>query len=346
MLSLEYKLLFFVMILVFLFGIFSDFMGEFRSDRRIASFLIFTSIFTFIFANINQLDIKLFKISIVLASVFYAFLTLHSWVEIGSSMNISSGKSALGSQRYGFILIFAFWILIYSPNDISKYSLVRLFLLFLVVLSIFLTFSRTTYFSLIGTGIIALIEHLISKKNSLFYSLKFYSFILCLFLISFLIYKIPIINSFIHSRIFDEIFVYNTILSNIETTNDSAGHRLYVWKHTLINLSQHPLIGSSFLGCWSIENLSFAGSYHSQYVDNLSRLGIVGFLFFYLLIFKVMIHLFNHHKSLFYGALSCLGYGLFHETFKLSHGSFCFAFLIGIHISSFNKRSMSFCHSS
>lgn len=330
-LSWEYKLLSIVIMIVFLFGILLDYLGEFKADRRLASFLIFTSIFTFIFVNINKTDVKLFKFSIVIASSLYSIITIYSWVKIGSSLDISSAKSFLGSQRYGFVLIFALWILIYSPKDISQSSIVRILLLLLVFLAIFLTFSRTTYFSLIGVSIFILIEHLISMRNSLLLSLKFYISLVVLSLILYFIYKIPIFNHFIYTRIIDEIFIANTLLSNVETTNDSAGHRLYVWKYTLSNLLQYPLIGSAFLGSWSIENLSFAGSFHSQYIDNLSRLGIIGFILFYILIFKLLFHLFYHHKSLFYGLLSCLFYGFFHETFKESHGAFILAFLIGMH---------------
>ena len=111
--------------------------------------------------------------------------------------------------------------------------------------------------------------------------------------------------------------------------NSSEGFRVYLLGKILDYVSLTPLIGSGFLGCWIIFN-DMVCSAHNQYADVFFRVGFIGFFFYILILFKVFKYLKEQHLDLFYGFLSILIYGFFHETFKLSHGAFILAFMIGM----------------
>ena len=73
------------------------------------------------------------------------------------------------------------------------------------------------------------------------------------------------------------------------------------------------------------------GSAHNQMLDLLFRTGIIGFILYLYLLYSALRFLYlNNEKALFFGVVGILFIGLFHETFKLSHGAFIFAFLIGM----------------
>ena len=79
-------------------------------------------------------------------------------------------------------------------------------------------------------------------------------------------------------------------------------------------------------------------SAHNQYADVLFRTGFIGFYIYLYILYKIYIYLKDNHRDLFYGFVSILLYGLFHETFKMSQGAFILAFMIGMMMTS--KRSL------
>lgn len=122
--------------------------------------------------------------------------------------------------------------------------------------------------------------------------------------------------------------VFDTYVYNI--LESSEGFRIFMISKVFDYLSASPLFGSGYLGVWSMfEDLQ--GSAHNQFLDVLFRTGIIGFTLFMYLLFKIMSFLFKQkEKGLFYGVIGVLCIGFFHETFKLSHGAFIFAFLVGM----------------
>ena len=71
-------------------------------------------------------------------------------------------------------------------------------------------------------------------------------------------------------------------------------------------------------------------SAHSQYSDVLFRTGLFGFTIYLYLLFRIFKYLSFSNRDLFFGYLSILIYGVFHETFKLSHGAFVLSFLLAM----------------
>jgi hypothetical protein len=123
-----------------------------------------------------------------------------------------------------------------------------------------------------------------------------------------------------------EITPFQKRLSNKGT---SIGYRAFMHKKVYEEILKKPLTGSAFLGVWSMFE-SKKGSAHSQYLDVLFRVGILGFIIYMIFLFKVTLALLKIDIGLFLGLIAIIFVGLVHETFKLSQGGFMYSFLFGI----------------
>ena len=117
-----------------------------------------------------------------------------------------------------------------------------------------------------------------------------------------------------------------TPVFNFTNPEASEGYRIWLW-NKIVEYSVHHPVGAGFGGVWMILP-GEVGSAHSQYADILFRTGFPGLLTYVLLLWFVANGLFRSHRGLFYGLLSILVVGLFHETFKESHGSFMLAVMM------------------
>ena len=126
--------------------------------------------------------------------------------------------------------------------------------------------------------------------------------------------------------------MYDEIIS--QDPNSSLGFRSFITEKIINFAISNPLTGSGFLGCWIMFENKVCSA-HSQYLDVLFRVGIIGFFTYMYLLLVILKFLKNNHRDLFFGFISVLIYGFFHETFKLSHGGFIFSFLI---VLAFNKK--------
>ena len=61
----------------------------------------------------------------------------------------------------------------------------------------------------------------------------------------------------------------------------------------------------------------------------LYRVGIIGFILYFIIIIRMLKFYLKNDLSLFLGLLSMIIIGVFHETFKLPHGNVVAAFLLG-----------------
>jgi len=126
-----------------------------------------------------------------------------------------------------------------------------------------------------------------------------------------------------------EVSNENAVLSRMKDKGTSVGYRVFMHKKVLEYVMKHPFLGSSFLGVWVLSE-DKVGSAHSQYLDVLFRIGLIAFLVYIFFIIKVAFFLFKTDLGLFFGFMGFLFFGLFHETIKLSQGSFVFAFLFSM----------------
>ena len=109
----------------------------------------------------------------------------------------------------------------------------------------------------------------------------------------------------------------------------SEGTRISEWQHIIEQTIRRPFIGSGFMGVWETK-LDLNGSAHSQFFDVLYRTGFVGFTIYIFVLAGVGFALNRIDMVLFFVLIPCALFGLFHESFKESHGAFILAILLWV----------------
>lgn len=294
--------------------------------RRALSFLIFISIFCFIFYRFDDDTISGLKIAIVLLTVCMILDALWTFYELGGS-RLGLSVKKVGSQRYGFIFLISLFIAIMW--DVKKFHL-RAFKSALVAfcgLGCLFSFSRS---SVVGLLVCAMV-YIILESRSLFKPKTLLMFgILSTAAVVAVSYWLPSAFDFYAATLFSLVEADGqTAVFNLNNPQASEGYRLWlwslIWEYSWIN----PF-GSGFAGVWTILDEGGSGSAHSQFFDVLFRSGLPGLVTFGLLIWVVGNALFSVHRDLFYGFLGMVVIGIFHETFKESHGAFLLAVFMSI----------------
>lgn len=302
--------------------------------RRVMSFLIFISIFSYVFIKFDEELINNFKLSIIVYSFIYSVNSIYQYVELGSSSIGFDAKNLIGTNRIGFVLVLGFWItLLYS--NIKIY--VKYFLLFLIFIGILLTFSRSSIITLLFTSLLYLILSFQYVIRNLTFTLiiKLILFTSSIYLLYLLVSQIfPTLIYFFDERLFTYFKSGGFDRLQLDDQSGSEGYRVYLIERVFDYILSSPFYGSGFLGIW-ILGPEF-GSFHNQYTDILFRIGIIGFISFSYLLYQILIFFLKFDLALFIGFSGILFYGFFNETFKESQGAFIFAFFIGVY--SFGKR--------
>ena len=325
---INYSLIFYFFILIFSLIDSQIYQSDNNNLRRIISFIFFISIFLFAFIKVEKKDIEILKISIVLFSLILIINKIIIILSLENSIfnwQAYNWKHHIGSQRLGFIYIFSFWIVFIDRKKFKKLlnymnikdnkNFIRNFTLLLIIAGIYFTISRSTYIAfLITIFVFIYLNYNYYAKLLLLIGAVCLSFILFFYFIN---HGSDIINYFIKLN---------------SEPNSSLGYRIYIWDKIIISVIKNPLIGSGYLGVSVMEGGS--GSAHSQYFDVLYRVGIIGFIIYIITILKVFKFYSKKNLSIFLGFMSFLIIGFFHETIKLSHGSFVVGFLIGYMVTS------------
>jgi len=330
---LEVVLLLIIFSFIYVVGIPNDIfnLSNMESFRRFASYAIFIAPFTLAFIKFNSLDLRLFKLAVISACIYYCLLNLYDliyWMYVvGADMVDLKGK--IGSQRYGFVLLLGFFIVLFG-GDIFKPTLkckvFQFIVLFVILSGIFLTFSKTAIVSLVVSLLIYLALNF--KIFSVFekFTIKhiiYTSFFLLLIYIGINMFIVIYLDAFLHALSFDA--------NNHET---SLGFRVYMFDLVMQFLAEHPIFGSNYQGIYALYDQLSGGSTHNQFLDVLLRVGLIGFIVWMYIVYKILLTL-KADKALFFGFLSILIYGFMHETFKLAWGGFIFGMLLSFSYSSF-----------
>ncbi len=312
-------------------------------DRRFMSFVIFMTLFSYAVIDIDKDKIKAFKIAVVLIVLCFAVQKIGKFFIYTLIEDVANLKFYVGSSRYGFVYILAFWIvMMYKPP--SKLIQILKFSVILIILGgIFITYSRSTIVALLSTFGLYYFSNIFLIKKKLFFKLAFIIFIPFIFIVIVnLLEKFFPNTSFYFSRTLFTFFSLDGFFSLIErfsNLDSSEGFRINLWGKILHYVSLSPLIGSGFLGCWIMFSDMVCSS-HNQYLDVLFRVGFIGFYLYLLILFQVFKYLKNHHRDLLYGFIGILIYGVFHETFKLSQGAFILTFLFGMMITAHRNKNL------
>lgn len=320
--------------LVFILSLMTQMELSHLFSRRIISFIIYMSAFSFIFISINKDQIIAFKISIVLYSLIFIVPSFYLFFSSGeiSFGEFSNPKEDFGSQRYGFVYIMAFWLTyFFSPKKSFLIVIVKYLVLGLLLTGILMTFSRSSVVSLIASIVTYIIFEVFFSKVSI--NLRIKKLFIFTIALSFLFFAIiefaPLLITFF-DRTFFSLFIEQGFDGfELANENSSIGYRLFMLNKILDFVAVHPFTGSGYLGVWIMFS-DLSGSAHNQYTDVLFRVGLIGLIIYIFLLMKIISFLYKSDKGLFYGFIGVVFYGVFHETFKLSHGSFILSFLLAL----------------
>ena len=300
-------------------------------DRRFVSFLLFLSMFSFCFVRITRTHVESFKLAVVIAAIFFSLLALLQFASLGDMANSFESKDIVGSQRYGFVYVLAFWILWHERTFINLRA-IRLALLLVLIIGVLLTFSRASVVSFACSAIAAIIYTVMTERWTFYYFMRraIYALSICAVGVVIVHYIAPVVFDFFNERIVDYI-VSGKQFDDLSNADASDGVRMYIWSNVIEFVTFNPITGAGFLGTWVLNLFGeVGGSAHNQYIDALFRLGPILFIAYIYFLYRIIAYAKNTDPGLYIGIIGVLIYGLFHETFKESHGAFILAMLIGI----------------
>ena len=318
-------------------------------DRRLISFVLFMSWFTLCFIKIDEEMYKAFKYAIILVSFVYSMNSIYLYFVHGGSAHVySTIHPIVQSQRFGFILLFGFWLIIFEKTKTLSGLAIKLLIIFTIFNGLGFTFSRSSVAGLlVSTTLLSLLLFLklltcplkqIPHKN-IFWVI--FSIVIGALIFTLSYQLMPAYFQFFSEKFFRvsitpirpiEFFPYasfplydTTVLLARDT---SEGYRLYMIAEAFKFLSHRPLFGSGYLGVW-IMFTDLSGAAHNQLLDVLFRTGVMGFACFLYVVYRIIkFNLYHRHWAVLLSLSGIFTIGMFHETFKLSQGAFVFAFLI------------------
>ena len=334
-LSKNYLIFILIFFLILLTSIFYQFELFQYLDRRLISFVIFMTLFSYMFVDIDKKTMDCFKIAIVLIVLFFVFWKLNRYY-LYIAQEKGNLKFFVGGSRYGFIYIFAFWIVYFYTPKLKIINIVKFSIIILISAGMFITFSRSTLLAFFGSFALYYLSNFSLKKDKFFLRLLMIIFLPIVFLT--IIYNLQKFFPWGAKYFSNTFFVYFSIdeLSNLlqrfNNERTSVGFRVFLLGKIFNFVLHNPFTGSGFLGCWIMFD-DLKCSAHNQYSDVLFRTGFIGFIIYLYFLFQTYKYLKENHRDLLYGFIGTIIYGFFHETFKVSQGGFIFAFLLGAMVS-------------
>jgi hypothetical protein len=325
-------------------------------DRRFISFVLFMSMFTFFFIKIDEEMGKAFKYAIILVSIIYSMTSIFQYFYYGGAkIGYGAMLGLVQSQRYGFILLFGFWLIFFEKTTTQVGFFIKIVLLAVIFNGLGLTFSRSSVAGLIvssGCGLLILIyvNKLYILKNILQRNIIFLilSCVIVIMIVSISYHLIPDYFQYFSQRLLktsitphiEYIYFADSYFAAYDTNeyfykDTSEGFRIFMIGEVFNYLTKNPFFGSGYLGVWVMFD-DLSGASHNQLLDVLFRTGMVGFLGFIYLFYRIIKYNFRvQNWAVLVSLAGILVIGFFHETFKLSQGAFVFAFLAA---QSFEKR--------
>jgi O-antigen ligase len=335
--------------LIYVLGIPGDFQ-ELRTYvdspiRRFGSYVVFVFPLILALVEFKPKDGQLFKKAVILASVLYSVRSVMALASVVGTLGLFALKGALGSQRYGFVLCFGFFIALFSEEVLIRRWVVaqRVVICSIILIGLVLTFSRASLVALAGGfAFLALTSayHWLRGGRRRSNGGVTRSRIRPAYVLAVLV---PIVAAFFMLQAYfnvDLLEFYGTRFGDLATaqavqtalsnTNSSEGYRLYLFTKIMEFVAAHPLIGSSYRGIYLLfDEFRDAGSAHNQYTDIFLRTGLIGTLLWCLVVYKILRYC-SHDRALQIGLVAILIYGSAHETFKESQGSFIFGMLLSL----------------
>ena len=305
--------------------------------RRLGSFLIFMTMFSFAFVEIDAQMVRAFKAAVIVIGLYFSISGIYVFATQGGA-ELHFGAKAFGSQRFGFMYLFGLWLTYFYHPETRARAIAKYAVAAVLSAGLLLTFSRASIAALIGSAALfglAKSAEWARRPSRRAVKRAVVSISAVAVLVFALSSVLPTTFEFFRVRLFEYSFDVEHVAADFANRTDAMGTRLEVASEVLGLVKRNPLTGSGYLGVWILPDLAdIAGSAHNQYLDVLFRTGVAGFAAYLSLLFFVMRQLRQRDPPLFWGAIGVLIYGFFHETFKESQGAFLLAFLLGIAVQS------------
>jgi len=312
-------------------------------SRRTISFLLFVSVFSFAFVQIDQEMAQAFKLALVLISSYFSLISIYSFYALGGAALSFEAKDLIGSQRYGFIYLMAVWVLFTFEARNTRWLLLKYLAMLVIFGGMLMTFSRASIVSLTCTfGAYAFWKVLRYLRNPGLAELRraglWVGALVGVLLVS--DHLFPIISIFFEERLLAFLVSDDKLFTTLALSETSEGTRLFIWGQIWDYVMDNPLTGSGFLGIWTLQLFdSSSGSAHNQFADVLFRTGFLGCFAYLFALWRIGLYLARTDLGLFWGFIGSAFYGLFHESFKEPHGGFVLAFLYGMWVQGVRYRA-------
>lgn len=330
-------LVFFLILLAFIYVVGLVYQVDYYKhfERRGVSFVVFVLIFSLPLININRRIENAFYMALILFSLYSSIAAIGLLFGLDLVSDAIQAKNDIGTQRIGYIYLFAMWIIIYQLTDDSLISsLFEKLLLWIglgvIVIGLFLTFSRA---SIVSLGFGAFVFSLIRLRKFFRFNISNLTWILAAvaFVYAFyylIVIEFPTFAEFIDVRLISP-FLSGEMQSALSDSDSSEGTRVAIWGGVIDFVISNPWTGSGFLGSWVLSDQF--GSAHNQFIDTLLRIGFLGFGYYVYTMVVLGSFLYRHRQPLFVGFMAVIVYGMFHETYKDSQGAFVLSFLLAIY---------------
>ena len=303
------------------------------AGRRLISFIIFMSMFSYIFIRIDSTMVASFKSAVIAISLFFFLVSLYKYFSLGGHVLGFAAKDAIGSQRFGYVYVLAIALLLEYRTSTKLSGFLKTVGLLALQLGLLLTFSRSGIVAILAiVGLYIGIKTLkwIMKPTQLETGVILNIALIGIVDILLLYLTLPEVFEFYFQNLFSltqPTGLPTFVLASNPAT--SEGFRMSMFLLVMEFISNNPFTGTGYLGVWILSE-SHSGSAHVQMLDVLLRTGILGFIAYVFLIYKLLRSLYERESGLFWGLIGILVYGVFHETFKDSQGGFILAFLMGM----------------
>mgnify|MGYP004243776801 CR=1 FL=1 len=157
--STDIYLIFISYVFLFLIFFLLDFYNNDNYIRRILSFLVFISIFSFSFIRISKIYYDAFFVSLLFLTSYLCIYSIYTYFLLGGEELGWTAKAILGTSRYGFLYTFVIFFILFN-----KYNLFyKFFFITLLVIGCFLTYSRSSFLALIITTILLIMFYIRPK---------------------------------------------------------------------------------------------------------------------------------------------------------------------------------------
>lgn len=273
----------------------------------------------FIHLRVTLCEIQLaIAIAAVIYSIFVVVMIAMNGFSLADIYFIKGGLREYvpdWPQRFVVVLLMAIFICFERLSS----SLLWVFAFLVILLCIFLTFTRAAWIGLAFGFMCYLPVRLFRKKRVPAIKNIFRVIILLVPIVS-APFLLPEIGNALQ-RIWSTTSSVFSILSSGDgfDVEGSEGTRVEIWSNILKVLISNPFTGSGFAGASLM--LEGAGSAHSQYLDVLLRTGVLG-LVFYLYFWSKAIRFYSRRSiGVMAGLAAIFAFGFFHETTKLSYGA-------------------------